>query len=84
MTAFERRAVVIDPGCTRTYDECEWDDALVIIERGTIALESTLGSCYRFARGDLLWLMGLPLHAVHNAGEEPALLIAISRRDSTL
>jgi hypothetical protein len=26
-----------------------------------------------------LWLAGLPLHALHNHGDEPAVLVAVSR-----
>jgi hypothetical protein len=29
----------------------------------------------------VLWLVGQPLRALHNRGREPALLVAVSRRD---
>jgi hypothetical protein len=77
--AFELRVVAIAPGRARAYHEQEWRDALVFVERGEIELESQRGS-RRFARGDVLWLIGLPLRALRNRGHEPTLLVAISRR----
>jgi hypothetical protein len=77
---FVLRAVVLAPGCTRAYQEAEWRDALVAVARGGVVLECLSGACYRFRRGDLLWLTGLPLRALHNRGREPARLLAVSRR----
>ena len=79
-TAFERRLVVVDPGRMREYDTREWIDALVIVEGGEIELETALGSRWRFARGDILWLMGLPVRALHNRGREPVILVAVRRK----
>jgi hypothetical protein len=78
--SFERRLVVVDPGRMREYDTREWIDALVIVEGGEIELESALGARWRFARGHILWLMGLPLRALHNKGREPVTLVAIRRK----
>ena len=77
--AFELRVVTIAPGRERAYHEAEWRDALVFVERGEIELESPTATS-RFARGDVLWLIGLPLRALRNRGQEPTLLVAISRR----
>ena len=38
------------------------------------------GSRLRLERGTVLWLVGLPLRALHNGGVEAALLLAVSRR----
>jgi hypothetical protein len=35
-TGFVLRAVAIEPGGRRAYDECEWRDALVVVRRGEI------------------------------------------------
>jgi hypothetical protein len=78
--AFETSAISIEPHCRRAYDEAEWRDAIVVVERGEVELESREGSQWRFCRGDALWLVGLPLRAIHNRGREPALLVAVSRR----
>jgi quercetin dioxygenase-like cupin family protein len=78
--AFERRTVSIAPGCTLAYDALAWRDALVVVERGEIELECVHGACRRFQRGDVLWLVGLSLRALHNRGREPAVLAAVVRR----
>ena len=77
---FEVRAVAVEPGAQRIYDETEWSDALVVVRRGEIELECLGGTTRRFTSGNLVWLAGLPLRALHNRGREPALLVAISRR----
>jgi hypothetical protein len=78
--AFVLRAVAVAPGGRRAYDEGEWRDAIVVVKRGEIELESVSGTSLRFRRGDLLWLTGLPLRALHNRGGQPVLLVAYSRR----
>jgi hypothetical protein len=70
----------VAPGAVRPYDDSEWRDALVLVERGTIELECRAGGCRAFHEGELLWLSGLPLRALHNRGTEPAVLVAVSRR----
>jgi hypothetical protein len=78
LPGFELRAVTIGPGCERSYDETEWRDAVVFVWRGEIELESLTGVRCRFERGDVLWLDGLPLRALHG-GRGPTLLVAVSR-----
>jgi hypothetical protein len=78
--AFERRVVTIPAGCERAFDERECRDAIVVVERGEVELESSGGSYRQFGRGDVLWLSGLPLRALRNRGREPAWLVAVSRR----
>jgi len=77
---FEIRAVGVEPGGHRIYHGAEWSDAIVVVEGGEIELVCLGGTRRRFKRGDLLWLSGLPLRALHNPGSEPALLLAVSRR----
>ena len=78
--AFERRVVVLSPGERRPYRAEEWGDALVSIDSGEIRLEGAGKAPRPFCRGDLLWLGGLGLSAIHNPGPNPAVLIATSRR----
>jgi quercetin dioxygenase-like cupin family protein len=78
---FEVRLVAVAPGGSLAYHDAEWRDALVVVERGEIELESLSGSLRSFERGDVLWLAGLPLRALHNRGHQPAVLVAVSRRD---
>jgi quercetin dioxygenase-like cupin family protein len=77
---FVLRAVAVAPGCERAYDEAEWRDAIVSVARGEIELECFSGLRHRLRAGDVLWLAGLPVRALHNHGLEPALLVAVSRR----
>jgi hypothetical protein len=62
------------------YDEAEWRDALVIVERGSIDIESHSGRRLRLEAGTLFSLTHLSVKALYNVGEEPLVLIAISRR----
>jgi hypothetical protein len=74
------RFLTIAPGESVFHDEPSWGDALVVVERGRVALESHSGRCRVFECGDVLWLAGVPLRAIRNVGDEPALLSAVSRR----
>jgi hypothetical protein len=74
------RLIRFEPGCERTYDEAEWEDAIVVVEEGQIDLECLDGGYRRFAQGAVLYLVGLRLRALHNRGSEPAVLSAVARR----
>src|SRR5687768_1303673 len=74
------RVVTIEPGAAKPYDELEWRDGLVIVERGEIVLECLRGGSTTFGAGDVLWLVDMPLRAIHNHGVAPAVVVAISRR----
>jgi hypothetical protein len=77
--AFRRRLVVVPPGGERAYIATEWRDALVVVERGEVELESLGGVRARFAAGAVLWLTGLPLRTLRCTSAEPAVLAAVSR-----
>ena len=78
--AFEKRVISVASGGSRAYDEGAWRDAIVVVERGEIELESTSGNRRTFEAGDVLWLAGLQLRALRNRGREDVVLVAISRR----
>ena len=80
MTGFRVRVVAVPAGGARAFDSGEWRDAIVLVRSGAIDVECRAGGCRRFATGELLWLSGLPLRALHNHGEEPAVLVAVARR----
>jgi len=77
---FRSREITLAPGTTLSYDESEWQDSLVVVERGTLELLGTDGSRTRFGRSGILWLTGLALRALHNPGSQTAVLRAVSRR----
>ena len=76
---FELELVSVEPGATRPYRDDDWWDSLVVIEHGAVELECVRGGRRRFEAGAVMWLVGLPLVALHNPGPEPALLAAVSR-----
>lgn len=78
---FRLHVVAVAPGGARPYEAAEWRDALVLVERGEIELETVRDGSRRYACGDVLWLTGLPLRALRNRGGEPAVLVAVSRRE---
>jgi quercetin dioxygenase-like cupin family protein len=78
--AFALREVAIAPGGHLPYDEAEWRDAIVVVERGEIEVRCPAGNRHRFVAGDVLTLAGIPLRTLENPGPEPALLSAVSRR----
>ena len=79
MTAFERRVVVVGPGEARRYDAAEWRDAIVTVGGGAIDVEPAAGAAVRFVAGDVVAFDGLALRALQNAGDEPAVLVAVRR-----
>ena len=79
---FVLRVVTVASGEAKVYDEEEWRDALVVVETGHIEVETLTGSRRGFRTGDMLCLVGLKLRALHNPGPEPAVLLAVSRRES--
>ena len=79
LAGFDIRRIVVAPGSERPYDEAEWADTLVVVEAGTLELESRSGNRCGFGRGDVLWLIGLPLRALRNRGAVPTVLVAVTR-----
>ena len=77
---FRLAILELAPGGTRPYEPGEWVDALVLVARGAVELRCRDGGRRRFARGEALWLSGLPVRALHNPSAEPAVLVAVSRR----
>jgi len=78
--AFEKREFSFSPGESRPYDEAEWRDALVVVERGEIHLEGLNGEHLCLRRGAVVWLCGLSLVALHNRGQGAAVVVAVARR----
>jgi quercetin dioxygenase-like cupin family protein len=77
---FALDVITIEPGATRPFVNTDWCDALVVLEQGEVALEAESGRVWHFVPGDVVWLSGLPLRALHNHGDEAVVLSAVRRR----
>jgi hypothetical protein len=71
--------VTIASGERRPYDERAWQEALVVVERGTIDLECRRGGRRSFSAGDVIWTVGLDLQSLHNGGDEAVVLTVVRR-----
>ena len=74
--------ITLPPGTSRPFDKADWTDALVVLECGELELEALSGCRVRLHPGAIFWLAGLPLRSLHNTGQQPAVLVAVSRRKS--
>ncbi|HJR91578.1 MAG TPA: META domain-containing protein, partial [Acidimicrobiia bacterium] len=79
---FTRRWVVLPSRSSRRYRPADWVDTLVVVGRGEVEIECVGGTRQRFGAGEILFLDGLPLRALHGPGPGSTLLIAVSRRSS--
>jgi hypothetical protein len=77
---FRLRTVTVSPGQPYPFEPAEWEDALVVVKRGELWLETRAGERWHFRAGDVLWLADLPLRALENPGPADTLLLAVSRR----
>lgn len=75
-----RRTVILPPGDGLEYVAADWADTLVVVERGQLELECQSGCRAQFAAGAVLTMVGLPVRRLHNAGSQPLVLSAITRR----
>lgn len=71
--------MIIEPGCVLPYDEEEWRDALVAVERGDVELEARCGRRFVFRCGSLMWLEGQSVVSLRNPGGEPVRLVTTAR-----
>jgi quercetin dioxygenase-like cupin family protein len=69
--------VDIPAGGERPTDPDEWRSALVVVEEGSVEVESTSGAARTFHHGDLLCLEWLAVRTLRNPGPEMARLVAI-------
>ena len=74
------RTVTLAPGAARAYDPGEWAGALVVLACGRVELEARDGRRLALSGGAIFWLDGLPLRALHNRGEDVAVLLACTQR----
>jgi hypothetical protein len=75
--SFALRVLVLDPGCFEACHPADWQDTLVVVEQGQLALSDCV-----FRRGAVLTLSGLDLRRLHNPGLTPTILTAVYRRST--
>ena len=75
------RTVILEPGDALGYRRADWVGALVVVERGELDVECRSGARSRFGEGAILVFAGLGVRRLRNAGGEPLVLSALSRRN---
>ena len=71
--------VVIPPGCAHAVEPGQWRGAMIVVERGTVELELRCGRRLIWAQGYIGTLSGMSPEALHNTGDRPAVITAVSR-----
>lgn len=74
------RGLILQPHDAIDYNEADWIDTLVIVERGELEVECPTGRRALFGEGAVLAFVGLTVQRLHNAGDRPLVLSAVSRR----
>ena len=77
---FERWRMVVPAGSDRRTSADEWDDALVIVEHGTIEVVCRDGERQTYGPGSLLCLSWITIERLHNSGPGDAVIAAVRRR----
>jgi quercetin dioxygenase-like cupin family protein len=76
---FRVQAVTAAPGQLLDHRRVDWEDALVVVERGELAVECADGAWVLFREGAVLTLSGLTVRRLHNPGARPLVLQVLSR-----
>lgn len=74
------RALILQPHDAIDYNEADWIDTLVIVERGELEVECRTGRRAVFGEGAVLAFVGLSVRRLRNARDRPLMLSAVSRR----
>ena len=75
------RRVTVRAGGELPYEPDDWTDSFVVVEQGSIELESLHGARRTFAAGDMLSLQRLRLRGLRNRGRTATVLALTSRTD---
>ena len=84
MTAFERRLIQLEPGDLLHHGDPLWQDAIVFVLAGELAVECSEDECHCFRSGDILTLARLSLRRASNSGAVPTRLLAIWRAGAAI
>ena len=79
-SSFVRRVITIRPGDEHPCRPAEFDDELVVVERGEIQVVCWSGKSRDFGHGAVLVLAGVAVRFLRNPGLELAVVTAASRR----
>ena len=71
---------ILYAGTETAYHPDDWKDSIVEIESGAVEIKTRDGATLEFRSGDVFWLAGLPVRALHNRGDIPAVLVTATRR----
>ena len=74
------RRFAFAPGAELAYIADDWNDSLVVVEAGSIELESLHGVRRTFVAGDMLSLQRLHLRLLRNRGGTATVLAFKARR----
>ena len=78
--AFSFRHIALAPGYERWSGVNDWQDTLVLVERGAVEVECANGALARFTSGDVLSLCRMPPLLIRNPQLAAAtVLSAVSR-----
>jgi len=72
------RRVAIPAGGEVPYEPDDWRHSLLIVEHGSIELESRHGVRRTFVAGEAFWLQGLHIRVLRNRGPSETMLAAAS------
>lgn len=74
------REIRISPGSGRRYEDQDWWGALVLVQVGSVELETMSGARASFSAGSILFLAGLRLRLLRNPGSVTTVLRTIIRK----
>jgi len=77
---FETVRITIPAGGEMACSASEWHDQLVVVEQGSLELETRMGMRRTFAAGAVLTLRRMRLTVLRNRGSGTTVLAATSRR----
>ena len=77
---FEVSIRILDARTETAYQPDDWKDSIIEVEAGAVEIETRHGQAVAFHAGDVFWLAELPVRALHNRGDIPAVLVTATRR----
>jgi catechol 2,3-dioxygenase-like lactoylglutathione lyase family enzyme len=71
---------ILDVGAVTAYQPADWQDSIIEIETGAVEIEMHNGTAIELRAGDIFSFTGLPVRALHNRHNIPAVLVTATRR----